>query len=332
MCCLRQSVSAAFIALSFGLLVSLNGCSTKPSDIWPEKTGPKLLTSFPPIQCFVMNVAGDDATVKVILTSEGAHHGGDPSQHHLKLAATADALFYDGLGLDDGIVAKIKNSAGNSKLSTVALGGKIDAKLLLKWEGDHDEDGHEHGKEHDGHDHEGGLDPHVWLSPKMAKIMVGTIRDELARIDPAHAKGYEVRAAAYIARLDQMHRDGMIILGGSKNRKLLSHHDALGYFARDFDLKIVSQIQIGEVEPGSKELAHIIEEAKKQGVSAIAVEPQFSRNTAAAVIKSELEKSGIHVRYAEVDTLETADEADLTPDFYERKMMQNLENLGKALR
>jgi zinc transport system substrate-binding protein len=313
----------ACAGLAAGVL--LGGCARKTDTAWPDKPGPKVLTSFPPIQCFALNVAGDDATVKVILTSEGAHHHGDPSTNHLKLAAHADVLFYNGLSLDNTIASKVRSASGNPKLALIALGDALDQKALLEGECHH-EGGHKEGEEHDH-----GTDPHVWLSPKHAKTMVGVIRDELKRLDPAHAAGYDSRAAAYVAKLDQLEQDGLALLKDKADKKILTHHDALQYFSQAFGLKLIDFIQTADVEPGSKDLEKIIKQAKKYGVRVIAVEPQFNRNTAAAVILAALKKEGIDAVFAEVDTLEAADEADITPDFYERKMRTNLENLAKAL-
>jgi ABC-type Zn uptake system ZnuABC Zn-binding protein ZnuA len=307
-------------------MLGLSGCSPKTSDVWPPgNSGPKVLTSFGPYQCFAQNVAGDDAVVKVVLTTEGAHHGGDPTPLHLKLAASANLMFFNGLGLDDKIVVKIKSAASNPHLVTVALGDKIDKKCLLEGECHH-EHGHEHGEEH-----EHGIDMHIWLSPKNAIIAVAAIRDELKKADPAHAAGYDSRAAAYIVKLEQLEKYGKDLLKDKKDLKILTHHDSLQYFARDFGLNIVSNIQTGEVEPGSKDLNNIVQQATKNKVGVIAVEPQFIRNSAASVIKAELKKAGIDAVFVEVDTLETADESELNVGYYERKMRQNLENLAKAL-
>lgn len=321
---LRFSTIAASLSLATGLL--LGGCVSKKNDeLWPDKPGPKVLTSFAPIQCFALNVAGDDATVKVVLTTEGAHHGGDPTSQHLRMAAKADVLFFNGLGLEDAIVGKVKSSCGNPKLTLVALGERIKKDDLLEGECKHD---HHAGHEH--HDH--GIDPHAWLSPKHAKTMVAAIRDELKRIDPSHAQGYDYRAAAYIGKLDQLEKDGLEMLKDKADRKLLTHHDSLQYFAESFKLKIIDHIQTEHVEPGSERLDKIIKQAKKYTVRTIAVEPQFNRNTAAAVIKGELQKAGIKAAFVEVDTLETADASEVTADFYERKMRANLKNLADALK
>lgn len=322
---LRHSSFAAIAGALGGLALSVGGCARKPQSEWPERPGPKVLTSFAPIYCFALNVAGDDATVKVLLTTEGAHHHGDPPQRQLRLAREADVLFYNGLALDDGMAGKVKSACDNPKLALFALGERIDKNALLEGECHH-EQGHASGE---AHDH--GIDKHVWLSPKHARTMVAAIRDELKRIDPNHAAGYDERAGAYIAKLDQLEKEGMELLKDKKDRKILTHHDALQYFARDFGLDIVEFIQTENVEPGSDRLKKIVEQAKKSGVRAIAVEPQFNRNTAAGVIKNELDKAGIKAVFVEVDTLESANEAEVTPDFYERRMRANLKNLADAL-
>ncbi len=320
----RRLSSAIVAGLICGLLLALPSCEKKPSDVWPERPGPKILTSFAPIHCFALNVASDDAVVKTLMTTKGPHDLSEPAEHHLKLAAKADVLFLNGLGIDDKLGEKIKSSV-KPDLNLFALGSKLGENDLLEGECKH-----EHHKAGEPHHHP--TDPHVWLGPSQAKKMVAMIRDELKRIDPAHADGYDARAAAYIARLDQLERDGKKLLEGKTEKRLLTHHDSLQYFTEAFGLRIVGFITNEGIEPGGERLKKIIADCEKYGCRIIAIEPQYPRNSAAATILSSLQMAGIQAEFVEVDPLETADEKDLTADYYERKMRQNLQNLANALR
>ena len=77
----------------------------------------------------------------------------------------------------------------------------------------------------------------------------------------------------------------------------------------------------------------LIEKCVKDKVRVIAVEPQYASHQSPKQLKAELEAAGVQdVVIVELDPLETATAAELTPDWYERKMRTNLENLAKVLK
>jgi ABC-type Zn uptake system ZnuABC Zn-binding protein ZnuA len=292
---------------------------------------PKVLVSFAPLYSFAANVAGPDAEVKCLLTTTGPHTHGDATPRQIDLARGCDVFFVNGLGLEDeadGVATKLGKVAANPKWNVVNLGSRIDENWLREGECTHD-----HAK---GEEHEHGTDPHAWLSIRCAKAMVEGIRDELKRLDPAHADGYEGRAAAYLKRLDRLEADGRGMLANKRERWIISFHDSLGYFGETYGLKIAGSIQVDPgKEPTTDKLNKIIQLARKKNARVIAVEPQFSNHTSARAIRDALRglKDGpIEAEFAEVDPLETCDEAELGPDLYERVMRKNLEALERALR
>jgi ABC-type Zn uptake system ZnuABC Zn-binding protein ZnuA len=166
--------------------------------------------------------------------------------------------------------------------------------------------------------------------------MVESIRDELKRLDPTHAANYDRRAAAYLQKLDLLQADGKKKLAEKQNPWILSFHDALGYFADSYGLKVAASIQVDPgKEPTSDKLSHIIEKCKEKNVRVIAVEPQFSDQTSAQAIRSALrglKDKPIDAAMVEVDPLETCDAGELSPDLYENQMRKNVNNLAKELR
>jgi ABC-type Zn uptake system ZnuABC Zn-binding protein ZnuA len=302
----------------------LAGCATKPTEVWPEKPGPKVLTTFAPIQSFALNVVGDQGTVISLLSTKGPHDHGEPTAEQNKLASKADVLFANGLGLET-MNAKLIASTGRKDFNLCELGPKLPKECLLE--------GVCHHNHAPGEPHEHGDDPHVWLSPKHARTMVEAIRDEMKRIDPANAEAYAKRAADYLETLRKLEQDGIAMLKDKTERRIVTFHDSLAYFGECFDIKIVDFIQPEPgVDPDGKQLKRIIEHCKEKGIRLIVVEPQYNRNTAAATILKELRDAGLDARFVEIDPLETANPAEMTADFYERKMRRNLENLAQALR
>jgi ABC-type Zn uptake system ZnuABC Zn-binding protein ZnuA len=308
------------------LLLPLAGCADPAaSSTWPaDKPGPKVVASFPPLWCFAANVGGPDVSVRTAMTHAGPHDF-DPTADDMKRVQRADLFLMVGLGLDDRAAKKLKDGSRNFDLKLIDLGAKLDPKLLEEGQCTHD---------HHGHDHDHGMDPHVWLGPDLAVKLVDGIRDEFAAADPARADGYRTRAAAYTDALNKLLADGRDMLKGKTDRKLVASHEALTYFARAFDLSVPAVIatQPGR-EPTGKELDALVAACVKNKVRVIAVEPQYAGNKTAERIADELRRKGVaDPAVVEIDPLETAREADLSPGWYEAKMRQNLAALAGALK
>jgi ABC-type Zn uptake system ZnuABC Zn-binding protein ZnuA len=313
-----------------GLCFLGTGCLKGPAtDPWASAGNrPKVLVSFAPLYSFAANVAGPDAEVKCLLTTTGPHNEGDASPQQIELARGCDVFVINGLGLEDesdGIAAKLQKVAAGPKWNVLNLGSKIDPAWL------HEGDADEHAEHH--HDH--GMDPHVWLSIRCAKKFVESIRDELKRLDPAHAAGYDERAAAYLAKLDRLEADGKAMLANKQEKSIASFHESLAYFAETYGLKIVGSIEVNPgQEPSDKTLREIIEKCTKTKppVRVIAVEPQYPTRSSAAKVLEALKGQHIDAQFAEVDPLETCAEADLRPDLYENVMRKNLSELARVLK
>jgi len=310
------------------VLIAPLGCSGLP-DPWPGRAGPRVVTSFTPIHCFAINVAGPDAVVKTVLTEHGPHSF-TVTPRDAKLLEKADLFFVNGLQLDNGMAEQMMKGRRNPSLKLVETAARIPEKSLR--EGgccDHDHEGaadheHEHGK----------YDPHVWLGIPEAILMVESVRDELKRVDPDHAAGYDARAGAYIGKLNALLADGNALLKNNKERKLVTFHDSLFYFARAFNLEIVDSIEItAGAEPGGKKLKELLDTCRKNNVRLITVEPQYDRSTSAKTVRENLKATGINAEFVEIDPIETATADDQeNPDYYERVMRRNLDNLAKALK
>ena len=313
---------AAVVALLSG------GCGG--SSVWPDHPGPKVVVSFAPLYSFAANVAGEDAVVKTMMSTSGPHDF-NPTDMDARLIRHANLFFINGLSLDNGVADTLRHGSGNRDLKIVPLGDLIPPALLLEMAEEHDHD-HTHGHAHHHHD---GHDPHVWLSPERAIVMVEGIRDELKAADPVHAAGYDRRAAEYMGKLRQLQADGKELLKGKTDRKLVTFHESLSYFAKSFDLQIEGVIQKKPgIEPNSNELRQLIQVCREKKVRLIAVEPQYATNTSADTVLRELRRANVATDPAvvQIDPLETADPGAITADWYEHKMRANLAALAEAMK
>lgn len=323
--------TARFRLVLFLALLGLIGCSSPPSP-WPQGKSPKVLASFPPIYSFAKNLVGEEAALLSLLTSNGPHdyHVGP---HDSITVRGADLFLVNGLGLDDNFASRLKNSSGNVKLRYVELGAAIPTSQLRKLSAA------ERMVEHEGHTHaHSEYDPHVWLGVPEAIVMVERLRDELKKLDAGRAADYERRADVYIEKLKTLREEGKASLAHLKpeDRRLVTMHDSLSYFARSFGITIVDTIQPrAGVDLDAVQMKHLVDLCKKQKISVVTVEPQYPEN-AARTLCAEVEKQGAKApKIVVLDPLETADPKellDLGPDWYETKMRQNLKNLADALR
>jgi len=143
--------------------------------------------------------------------------------------------------------------------------------------------GEEHGRDGEGH-HHGLLDPHIWLSPALAKVQAAAMRDALCALDPAGAAEYAANCAVFAAECDDLARDIATLLADLPSRVFMVFHPSWGYFARDFGLTQLAIEGEGK-EPSPRELAGLVEEARAHDIRAIFVAPQFSRRTAGVVAR-----------------------------------------------
>jgi zinc transport system substrate-binding protein len=302
------------------------GCARK-DDVWGDAPKPRVAASFAPIYCFALNVVGPDGTVKPVLTKQGPHHF-DPKPSEVRLLGSADVFALNGLGLEDRAARKMVEASGNRTVRVAKLGDKVDEKLLLDMEHDHDHEGHDH------HHHDEAHDPHVWLGIDPAVRMVAALRDELKAVAPAHAADYDRRADEFTAKLLRLKADGVEQLKDKKERKFVTFHESLGYFAHTFGLEVAAVIQkTPGKEPTAKDLDKLVKVCLAQKVRVIAVEPQYTAQTSANTLKKELELRGVKdVEFVEIDPLETANESDLNAGWYEARMRVNLAALAKVLR
>ena len=324
----RPGAFGFLLAAACGLAVSLPGCGNA-DDGWPkDRSGPKVVVSFAPLYCFAVNVAGDDAVVRNLLTSSGPHHF-QPTDRDARLLQRADLFLVNGIGLEGDKPENMKKGSGNQNLKIVELGSFIPQEKLMAGSCQHD-----HG---DGHAHDpNGKDPHVWLSPEYAILLVDAIRDELKAADPAHAAGYDERAKKYVAKLRDLKEQGRAMLKDKTDRKIVTFHDSMTYFAKTFDLKIVGVVQKNPgTEPNDKQLRTLIALCAdpKDPVRVICVEPQYSNSNSAESLKKELVRAKVpDPVLVELDPLETVAPDQLNAEWYEKKMLANLRALAEQMR
>jgi zinc transport system substrate-binding protein len=146
---------------------------------------------------------------------------------------------------------------------------------------DHEHEGEEHGGEHSGESQE-GLDPHIWLSVQNALRIAGTIQKTLLRLDPGGREVYEAGYNRLVEDLQSLDRRIAEILAPVKGEPFFVFHPSFGYFADAYGLQQIA-VETGGSEPSARQLARLIEEAKRLEVRVVFVQPQFSQKSAETI-------------------------------------------------
>jgi zinc/manganese transport system substrate-binding protein len=295
------------------LFIAAVGVFTPPSaDAAPR---PRIVTSFFPLYCWTVNVAGEFADVENLLPGRVDPHAYSFTTSDARKLASADLIVVNGLGLESWLPKVQRNgTVATNKIVTVSAG--LQTQLLF---------GAHHHHDHDGHDHAGEqANEHIWLDPTLAAHGVSNILEALQRLDPAHAVAYASNAQSYVARLHQLDADIRTKLAGVTNRAIVTYHDAFPYFTRRYGLEIAGVVeQQPGVPPGPKYLSELGKKIRAQKIPAIFVPPGV-RNPLAQRLAGDLK-----VKLTELDTLESG---PLSPSAYEQQMMFNATVLETSLK
>ncbi len=157
-----------------------------------------------------------------------------------------------------------------------------------KKEDDHDDHGHD---DHEGHAH-GEFDPHIWLDPINAKVILNEMVEHLIENDPKNEAKYKSNLATALKEIDKLTIDVMTDLSSSVSS--IVFHDAYQYFEERFNVNILGAFTVNtDVMPGAEQLAEIREIIEHDKVACVFSEPQFNPDIIKAVAKDMNIKTGV---------------------------------------
>lgn len=263
----------------------------------------KAVASFSILGDMVKKVGGDRVEVTTLVGPNGDAHVFSPTPADAKTLASADIFFVNGLGFE-GWMQRLEKASGFTGALVVTSGGVMPIVMKgghdhhgaereddhddhAKGEDDQDEDHDDHAKGEDGHDHDehaeeegddahgGDTDPHAWQSLFNGKIYVTNIRDALIAADPDGKETYEANAAKYLAAIeaeDEAVRSAIAKLPEAR-RKIITSHDAFGYFGNAYGLEIIAPEGVStESEASAQDVAKIIRQIREEHIPAVFLE------------------------------------------------------------
>jgi len=272
------------VLIALTLIIVL--CGTLSADAEVKPSGKvKAFASILPVAYFVERVGGSNVEVSVLVGPGQDPHTFEPTPKLMTKMAGARVLFKMGFPFEESLIKKIGSTFKNVEVIDLQQGIKLRPMTEEEKEAGEAKHSHDEAKGRE-HSHEAGeMDQHTWLDPQLAKIQARTIADTLARTDPGNRAQYERNLKEFYADLDAVHERLTKALAPVKGRSFYVFHPAYGYFGDAYGLKQVP-VQIGGKEPSAKQLARLIDSAKKDGVKVIFVQPQFSKKGAEALAKA----------------------------------------------
>ncbi|MDQ1636453.1 MAG: hypothetical protein QOJ32_3262 [Frankiaceae bacterium] len=261
----RPRPSRARFAL--GVLVLLGGLAACGSAGAVDTSGKlRVIATTTQVADFARQVGGDRAVVTGLLHPNVDPHDFEPSPADLTAINRAAVVVENGVGLEHWLDGAL-SSAGYSGPVVDTSGG---IRLRANPEGG------------------SAQDPHIWQDPRNAKLMVATIRDAFVAADPTDAAAYRANADRYLGQLNALDAEVAREIASipPANRRVVTDHDAFGYFFDRYGLTFVGSVIPTfdtSAELSGSALADLVAKIRAQHVPAVFAEASLPPRTAQTV-------------------------------------------------
>lgn len=275
--------STAFLACATFLLFAGCGESDRADDGTPPASVDVVVTTTH-LADLVRSVGGNRAEVTALLGSSVDPHDYEVRPSDMQALFGADLVARSGGDLDEWLTEAI--DASGSKARKVNL---IDHVRTIDGGGHHHEE--DEGKTHGEEAHAEGedeVDPHWWQDPRNGVRAVTALRDALVAIDPEGKSVYTRNASAYAERLRALDAaiEGCFNRVPVRQRKLVTTHDSLGYYADRYDIEVIGTVIPSlstQGQPSAGEIQELVETIEHENVEAIFTEATVSPKVERAI-------------------------------------------------
>lgn len=246
------------------------------------------VTIVPQIE-MVEAVAGDKVEIVEMIPKGFSPSNYSPSPREMR--AFSEASIYFSMGVPADIQNILPRAEEQEGLKVVKLFEEVEKKYPHRYFGGGEQaeeslkNENSEADEQENHDHSGGRDPHIWLSPKRAAYMVKIIRDELIALMPEHESEFKANADKYLNKLESIDQQNKKLLSPYKEEEILVYHPSFGYFTDHYDLKMLVIEKNGK-EPGPRYLQEIIENAAEKGIKNVFYQAEIDSRKTEAVAES----------------------------------------------
>ena len=287
----------------------------------PANAEIKVVATIKPIHSLASYLMDGVGKPDLIVDGYASPHGFALKPSHAKMIQNADIIFWVGEDIENFLEKPLKTIAKKAeKIELMEIKGLTKLKFRernifeghddhghkeddhddhAKKEDDHDDHGHDDEHKEDGHDdhgHEGHAhgeyDPHIWLDPMNAKVILSEMAEHLIENDQKNEAKYKENLKKAHKDLDKLTKKVKSEL--NKDFKSIVFHDAYQYFEERFGINILGAFTVNtDVMPGAEQLAEIREVIEHDKVSCIFSEPQFNPDIIKAVAKDTNVATGV---------------------------------------
>ena len=290
------------------------------SFITPVNADVKVVTSIKPLHSLASYLMDGVGKPDLIVDGYASPHGFAMKPSHAKMLQNADLIFWVGEDLESFLEKPLSSIAKKAeKIELMEIKGLNVLKFRERnifYEHDHD-DHDDHGKkedDHDDHDHDehakkeehddhddhdgheghahGEYDPHIWLDPMNAKVILNEMVEHLIENDAKNAAKYKSNLKKALKEIDKLNKNVKAEL--SNSTASIVFHDAYQYFEERYNVNILGAFTVNtDVMPGAEQLAEIREIIEHDKVTCVFSEPQFNPDIIKAVAKDMNIKTGV---------------------------------------
>jgi ABC-type Zn uptake system ZnuABC Zn-binding protein ZnuA len=249
-----------------GLTVLGAGCSTnQPAGSADRTHGSTLrvVATTTQVADFARNIGGNRVQVTSLFKPNVDAHDYEPSPADIDAIARADVVIENGAGLESWLHDTVTSSGYDGPVVDTSQG------VRLRQLG-------------------GQPDPHIWQNPRNAMVMAANIDRALAAADPADADMYRANLAAYTKQLQALDAEVQRQLDSLANKKLVTNHDAFGYYIDRYGLQFVGSIIPSfdtSAELSGRDIRDLVAKIKATGVKAVFSETSLPPKTAETIAR-----------------------------------------------
>ena len=273
-----------------------------------------IVVSIKPVHALVAGVMGDLGTPHLLLAAPTSAHHFTLKPSQARALQNADIVFWIGPGMEQPLTKALATLAADAQ--SVALDDSAGLVLFDFDDDGHDDygtkdkrDGHDDHDGHDGHDDHGtkdkhnghgghGINPHIWLDPFNAQIMLGVIADHLGKADPVNARAYQAHADGMRQAFAQLQIDIARQLAPFAESEFLVLHDAHIYFERRFGMRAHAAITTEpDVMPTAAKIKKLRHDLESHPIDCIFGEPFLGQKAVRLIAE------GSDIRIGQLDPL-----------------------------
>lgn len=213
-----------------------------------------------------------------LLAPNASAHEHEMTPQQMSAMADADFLFKNGVDLEHFLDNAVESSGFDGETIVTAGDDNSKHKVDLREWPFPGEDGEEPEFTHD---------PHVWTSPKNAKIQVENIVDALADKEPS-VKEVGEKYTKQLDELDKWVTESLETVP-EQDRALFTSHDAFGYFSNDYDVKFIGSALTdfnNQQDATSSHIEDAAKEVRDSGAKAIFAENSNNSKSIEAIARA----------------------------------------------